>query len=448
MKFLVLNGSPKGNYSITLQTARYLAKGHPEHSFQVLHVGQKTKALEKNFEPARKALVEADVILFSYPVYTFLAPYQLHRFVELLKADGVDLSGKYASQITTSKHFYDVTAHRYVQDNCQDLGLKFIKGLSADMEDLLKEKGQQEAEDFFRYLCWSVEQDHYEPFPAPAEAHRPCPVTALPGSTAEKSGDVLILTDQEPGDAQLDSMITRFRTVLPRKTRVINLREYPFHGGCLGCFKCAVTGKCVHTDGFDTYLRETIQTADAIVYAGTVRDHSMGSRFKLYDDRNFCNGHRTVTIGMPVGYLISGPLRRETNLQTVMEARAQVGANFLAGIATDETDPNGQIDALAAKLTYALEHRYVPPQNFYGVGGMKIFRDLIWLMQGMMRADHKFFKAHGQYDFPQKQWPTMLKMYAVGALLSSPELMKKMGNAMNEGMLAPYKKLLGENDSK
>ena len=60
----------------------------------------------------------------------------------------------------------------------------------------------------------------------------------------------------------------------------------------------------------------------------------------------------------------------------------------------------------------------------------------------MMRADHKFYKKHGQYDFPQKKRGMMLKMYLVGTLLSSPKIKAKMGNAMNEGMLAPYKKLL------
>ncbi len=113
-----------------------------------------------------------------------------------------------------------------------------------------------------------------------------------------------------------------------------------------------------------------------------------------------------------------------------------------ASSATDEKDPDKEIDRLAATLCYALEHKYVPPQNFYGVGGMKVFRDLIWLMQGMMKADHKFYKAHGQYDFPQKKWGTMLKMYLVGALISSPKLKSKTGNMMNEGMLMPYKKLL------
>ena len=174
----------------------------------------------------------------------------------------------------------------------------------------------------------------------------------------------------------------------------------------------------------------------------------MGSRFKMYDDRNFCNGHRTVTIGMPIGYLISGNYSLESNLQTIVQARAQVGSNFLAGVATDEADPTAAIDDLADKLCYALEHQYVPPQNFYGIGGMKVFRDLIWIMQGMMRADHKFYKSHGQYDFPQKQWPRMIAMYAVGAMLSNPKLKSKMGNAMNEGMIMPYQKALEQAKAK
>ena len=441
MEILVLNGSPKGKYSITLQTVEYLKLLYPQQHFEVLNVGQTIKSLEKDFSKAAALLEKADLLLFSYPVYTFVAPCQLHRFIELMKEHKVSLQGKFATQLSTSKHFYDITAHRYIQDNCGDLGLKYIKGLSADMDDLTTQKGQQEAEDFFRYVLWSMEQDLYEPAAAalPPAAYKEVEV---PVCSEEKTGDVVIITDCKEEDVNLQRMIRRFQAVLPRKTRVVNLWEYPLKGGCLGCFNCAITGKCVYTDGFDEFLRNKIQTADAMVYAFTVKDHSMGARFKMYDDRNFCNGHRTVTIGMPVGYLVSGNYSKEQNLQTIVEARAQVGSNFLAGVATDEEDPNGQIDRLAKNLMYSLEHKYVPPQNFYGIGGMKVFRDLIWLMQGMMKADHKFYKSHGQYDFPQKKWPTMLKMYLVGALLASPKIKSKMGNAMNEGMIAPYKQAL------
>ncbi|MBQ2988527.1 MAG: NAD(P)H-dependent oxidoreductase [Clostridia bacterium] len=443
MHILVLNGSPKGKYSITLQTVNYLEKlWSDRHTFEVLHVGQRIRALEKDFSPAEKALAQADLILFSYPVYTFIAPYQLHRFIELIKENGITLKGKYATQLSTSKHFYDVTAHAYIKDNCMDLGLLYIRGLSADMDDLLTEKGQKEAIDFFRFVLWSVKNEAYETFsPSVLPASR-LPADVPAESVKDKPGDVVVITNMEKDDVRLAGMIARFRAVLPRRTRVVNIREYPFKGGCLGCFNCAVSGKCIYNDGFDTFLREDLQTAEAIVYAFTVKDHSMGASFKLYDDRQFCNGHRTVTMGMPMGYLVSGQYSAEKNLQTILEARAQVGGNFLVGVATDENDPNEEIDKLAKTLCYSLQNKYVPPQNFYGVGGMKVFRDLIWLMQGMMKADHQFYKEHGQYDFPQKKWPTMLKMYLVGALLSSENVKKKLGNSMNEGMLMPYQSVL------
>ena len=444
MNILVLNGSPKGSNSITLQTVLYLQKKFPGQDFEILHVGQKIKSLEKDFSPALVKLNQAEVLLFSYPVYTFIAPCQLHRFIELMKEHGVDVSGKIATQLTTSKHFYDVTAHRYIQDNCGDLGLHFIPGLSADMDDLTTEKGRKEAENWWKHFLWSAEQGHFAPVYPVSPATEPVPTTPAEDCGGEKKGDVVIVADLQPEDTQLQAMVDRFRSKLPYATRIVNIREFPFWGGCLGCFQCAVSGKCVYTDRFDDFLRNDIQKADAIVYAFTIRDHSMGARFKMYDDRQFCNGHRTVTIGMPVGYLISGNLSKEENLRTIIEGRAQVGSNILTHVATDEFATDTEIDRLVSELSYSLEHKNTGPQNFLGIGGMKIFRDLIYQMRGFMRADHKFFKSHGQYDFPQKKWPQSLAMYLVGAMIANPKLQKHMGGKMNEGMLMPYKKVLDD----
>ncbi len=445
MKVLVLNGSPKGSNSITLQTVNYIAKKFPQHEFEVLHVGARIKALEKDFSHALEAMERADILLFSYPVYTFIAPYQLHRFIELMKLHDAPVAGKWASQISTSKHFYDVTAHRYIEDNCADMGLRYIRGLSADMEDLTCEKGQREAVSFWEHLCWQIEKGYAETprlFPMEYEPIAP----SIPEIQYEdKQGDVVIVADMGEDSPNLMAMVERFRAVLGVKTRVVNLRDYPFRGGCLGCFNCAGDGKCVYSDGFDEFLRTKIQSAQAMVYAFSIKDHSMGSLFKLYDDRQFCNGHRTVTTGMPVAYLVSGNYSAEVNLQTIIEGRANVGSNILAGIACDERDTDAQIDRVADSLMYALEKKNTQPQNFYGVGGMKIFRDLIYQMRGMMRADHRFFKSHGQYDFPQKQKGKILLMYLVG-FLNTPKMKAKMGGKMSEGMLMPYKKVLDELD--
>ena len=447
MKIAVINGSPKGKYSITLQTVRYLERKYPEHEFMVLHAGQRIKALEKDFTEAKKLLDACDAVLFSYPVYTFLAPSQLHRFIELVKEHQIDLKGKYATQISTSKHFYDITAHKYIEENALDLKMKYIRGLSADMEDLLSEQGREDAEKFFVRFLWSVKEDIYTVRAEEPSEYKMVRAT-VPGEAvntkAEK--DIVIITDNTDETSNLQTMIARFRQVFPYQTRIVNISEYPLMGGCLGCFRCAVSEKCVYKDEFDSFLRENIQKADAIVYAFTISDHSMGSRFKMYDDRNFCNGHRTVTVGMPVGYLVSGNYGAENNLRTVIEARCETGGNFLSGVATDEYATDKQIDDLAKSLSFALETKHTTPQNFWGVGGMKIFRDLIYQMRGMMRADHKFYKKQGIYDFPQKKRLTSMKMYLVGALLSNEKILSKMGNRMNEGMIAPYEKMFAKMD--
>ena len=47
MKIAVLNGSPAGKDSITLYTVLYLQKHFPEHSFEILHVGQQILKMQK-----------------------------------------------------------------------------------------------------------------------------------------------------------------------------------------------------------------------------------------------------------------------------------------------------------------------------------------------------------------------------------------------------------------
>ncbi len=338
MKICVLNGSPKGKYSVTLHTSLYLEKKFTGVEFEFINAGSKIKQYEKDMSEPLAAISRADLVIFSYPVYTFTAPYQLHRFIELLKESCADFAGKFAAQISTSKHFYDVTAHAYVKENVRELGFSYIGGLSADMDDILTEKGRAEAEDFFKYVLFSMENGIADE-PLALVCSIPSPyIRSLPALPKKEGFETVIVTNAESDDVSLLDMIEDFRAVYPYESRVINIAEYPFIGGCLGCFNCATDGKCIYKDGFDSFLREKIQTAKAIVYAFTVKDHSMGASFKLYDDRQFCNGHRTVTMGMPMAYIVNGDLEAESNLKTVMEARCDVGHNFFAGAATNAAE--------------------------------------------------------------------------------------------------------------
>ena len=266
MKVLVLNGSPSGKNSITLQTVHYIELFFPKAEFEVLHVGQQIRSYENDFEPAAISLQGADLILFCYPVYTFLVPSQLHRFIELIRENGVDLAGKFATQITTSKHFYDTTAHRFIEDICGDLGMLYIRGLSADMDDLLGKKGQREALEFFRFVCWNMKQ--YRSLNIDPEEI--CGMYSCTGTVSEEHGissgeesgiRIAVVADflEDERSRHLRELIDGFRKVCSAKCEVVNIREFPFSGGCLGCFHCAASGECIYKDGVDTFLREKIQ---------------------------------------------------------------------------------------------------------------------------------------------------------------------------------------------
>ena len=194
MKTVIVNGSPQGNDSITLYTMLYIEKNFPDIEFEILQPGRQIRKMEQDFSQCRASLESADLIIFCYPVYTFLVPSQLHRFIELMKENDVKVEGKTATQVTTSLHFYDITAHRFIEENCKDLGMKYIRGLSADMEDLLKEKGRKEALAFFRFVLWNMEGSRVP---------------------AQSSSRIALVADRTGVDGTLGAMIARFKETYP-----------------------------------------------------------------------------------------------------------------------------------------------------------------------------------------------------------------------------------------
>ena len=47
MNILIINGSPKGDSSITLQTVNYLQKLFPDHTYDIIYAGQQIKSIHK-----------------------------------------------------------------------------------------------------------------------------------------------------------------------------------------------------------------------------------------------------------------------------------------------------------------------------------------------------------------------------------------------------------------
>jgi len=143
MKIIVLNGSPKGEDSITLQYVAYIRKHFPQHDFSIIHVSQRIKKLERDLEAFQEIIDEvrsADGVLWSFGLWALCVTAQYMRFIEMISERGAEdaFDHKYAAVITTSIHFYDHTAHNYMRAVCEDLNMKYVDSISLDIIDMME----------------------------------------------------------------------------------------------------------------------------------------------------------------------------------------------------------------------------------------------------------------------------------------------------------------------
>jgi multimeric flavodoxin WrbA len=458
MKIIVLNGSPKGVHSITLQYVRFLEKKYPQHAFQVFNVAHDIRKVESDetvFGTIIDGIKAADGVIWAFPLYYLLVSAQYKRFVELIWERNVAgaFEGKYTAAISTSIHLFDHTAHNYIHGICDDLEMRFLGSYSADMYDLTKETEQQRFLLFGNQFLKGIEEGvatsrEYPPLkPAPFsyETH---------GNTRpvvdQGNKNVLILADCTPEQTSLVHMVDKLQDCFTNNPQVVNLFDVEMKGGCLGCIRCGYDNTCVYDgkDGFINFFKETVAQADIIVFAGAIRDRYLSSRWKMFFDRSFFNNHVPSLTGKQVGFLVSGPLGQIPNLRQIFEAYVELQKGNLSGIVTDEHDQSSEIDSLieglASRLVEYATNGYIKPETFFGTGGRKIFRDEIFgSMRFPFQADHAYYKKHGFYDFPQKDLKKRLTSTFLMLLTKIPAMRREIYNKrMIEEMVKPVKKVV------
>ncbi|MCP4724135.1 MAG: NAD(P)H-dependent oxidoreductase, partial [bacterium] len=144
MEIIVLNGSPKGKVSVTMQYIRYLQWKFPQHEIKIINIAQKLRKIEKDenyFQEIIDDIRRSDGIIWAFPVYIYLVPSNYKRFIELIWERQVEdaFKDKHTIVLSTSKHFYDHTAHNYIHAICDDLNMRYVDFYSADMYDLNEE---------------------------------------------------------------------------------------------------------------------------------------------------------------------------------------------------------------------------------------------------------------------------------------------------------------------
>jgi multimeric flavodoxin WrbA len=458
MKIVVLNGSPKGEMSITLQYIRFLEKKYPQHSFHVLNVAHDIRKIESDellFNEIIGTIREADGIIWAFPLYYLLVSAQYKRFIELIwERDAADtFTDTYTVAFSTSIHFFDHAAHNYIHAVCDDLGMKFLGSYSADMYDLTKDAERKRFHTFGDQFLKSIEKHSVTAREYPPLQSSPLryePRGKLQATFDQGNKEILILTDCSPEQTNLTRMVGTLQSCFTRAPKVVNICDIEMKGGCLGCIRCGYDNTCVYEgkDGFIGFFRETVKTSDIIIYAGAIRDRYLSSRWKMFFDRSFFNNHAPCLVGKQVGFLISGPLGQIPNLRQIFEAFVELQKGNLAGIVTDEheqsSDINSLIEGLASRLVEYAALGYIKPVTFFGVGGRKIFRDEIFgSMRFPFQADHAYYKKHGFYDFPQKDLKTRLTGAFLTLLTKIPAMRREIYNKrMVEEMVKPVRKVV------
>ena len=457
MNIIVLNGSPKGDISVTMQYVAFIRKKFPRHDFKILNISQQIRAIEKGGAAFRDIIEEvrsADGVIWAFPVYFLLVPSGYKRFIELIGERGAEeaFRGKYAASLSTSIHFYDHLAHNYINAVCDDLDMRYVAGFSADMVDLLKEQERKRLTLFAGHFFAAIENGgpvarNFSPLVREGFEYVPGAVQTRVGTGDRK---VVVLTDSHDMETNLGRMVRRFTGAFSEEIEVIDLHEVDIKGGCLGCIQCGYDNTCFYAgkDGFIEFFNSRVRTADVLVFAGSIRDRYLSSRWKLFFDRSFFNNHMPVLRGKQVGFLISGPLSRLPYLRQGLEAYFEMQQAGIVDFITDEGGDSAGIDALlqglAGRLIRFADEGYARPESFLGVGGRKVLRDDVYgRIRFPFRADHIFYKRNGLYDFPQHHWKTRA-LNAVMLLLTRIPFMRKeiYTGRMKEEMIKPLQKVL------
>ncbi|PLW98936.1 MAG: hypothetical protein C0594_17700 [Marinilabiliales bacterium] len=391
---------------------------------------------------------KCDGIIWAFPVYVLSVPAQLIQFIEhVRKQKKINVfQNKYACSVSTSMHFFDQTAHDYIQAISEDFKLNYVDGFSAEMFDLKKEETRRNlklfAENYFSYI--KKRKPVYRKYQSLEEVNidHESDQPYSSGSVKETNVKVIVITNADKNDHSLNNMIQVFVSSLQKQILVINVNDLDMKGGCLGCLKCSREGKCIYKDEFIEY-KEVIHNARAFVYALKIKERSFGSRWKMFMDRNFSNGHR-IKDAFNSGFMISGSLRKHSNIQAIVEGIVQGGrAGFEGNLVTDEDGPEVYvplIQAFASNLDRAIDANYRKPANFYGVGAHKIFRDLVYSTKGFQVEDHKYYKKQGLYDFPNRDYKMRLTNSIFRLLTMSSSGKKKLNAKINDMMLMTLQK--------
>ena len=119
--------------------------------------------------------------------------------------------------------------------------------------------------------------------------------------------------------------------------------------------------------------------------------------------------------------------------------------NFV-GYVTDEeggaAETTALLKTLATQLDRALDENVRLPATFRAAGARLIFRDLVYRLRFFFKADHRYYKRHGFYDYPQKNWRERLQNLFLGAVTLVPSIRREFYRDARKQIVQPMDRIL------
>lgn len=422
MKIKVICGSPNSHKSITYHHILFLEKNFTNHSFEFLFINDKGQIPDQDniFE----SLALADFIIFTYPVHTMLVPYRMMLFMKSLLDDPRSklLIGKGACQFSTSNHYFDMTASKYMKACFETLKFNTLPGYMAQSEDLLDKGARQNIIAYFQQILYRLENKNYETKVYSDDNISLYPFVYEPQLTDHKEKSfVTVVYNGESYSENLKNMILAFDNLMPNQIQLIDLSNIRLQRNTMKArLRNIAFLKEEDKDSLLAY-EEKLNHSKVIIYASDIEDHWLNEKFKLFEDRIFSKEDNSESSEQALAFIFTGSLKNERALQEYIEIKSQTCFDAYLGYINNE-NPNIllEIESLIQRICNYINKPYKSSKNFFYFSSSKLFNNRnkdIWMKHmliknqfflKLLRLTSKFIDEEKLVDMIEKQ---ILKPY-------------------------------------
>lgn len=371
MFITVLNHSPKGEDSITLQVINYLKKAYSEDHFEVFNC-----ALGDVSDELLQSIRESELVIHTSSIFHLGVHAQMIGFLDQLSQYPV-MVNKPVSYVTTSLKLGDSKCEEYIARTMGYQGARVLQMLSLFDEEILSLEGQSKVCKWFEYLKASVVERCETP----------------------KYQITWVYCDVDDRNKEIEETLREEVDKYFKSSKVITLEEYQV-SPCVACYNCYTNRQCVLSDDFLKCCDDIYNESDFIVFVGTLHFGELSEQFKKWLDRHVQWGRVPDNRRKVFGYVVVPDAYSEARdtvlFENRMKALNEFGGNYTLGV----FEPHQVGKLIAAIKDFIRVVDCEAPINVTDRGNYlhQSFVKLAYSLQNLAPQDYEYYNSKGEYS--------------------------------------------------